>query len=197
MNHLAHALLAGPDPALRLGGLLGDYVRGRTPTGWDPRVLEGIALHRAIDSFTDGHREVRAARELLPPPYRRFAGIALDMWFDHCLARDFPRWAGQPLQPFSQALRALLQGHRAELPAALQRLTDYMQRHDLPAGYARPDQIARALQGISQRLSRANPLAGAIDPLQRQAVPLQAHFEAFFPELQAFAADWRQRRALP
>ena len=29
MNVLAHALLAAPDPELMLGGLIGDFVRGR------------------------------------------------------------------------------------------------------------------------------------------------------------------------
>ncbi len=31
MNFLAHALLSGPDPALRVGGLIGDFVKGPLP----------------------------------------------------------------------------------------------------------------------------------------------------------------------
>ena len=48
MNHLAHALLAGPDPQLRLGGLMGDFVRGAI----DPALPDGcvrIALMRPAD----------------------------------------------------------------------------------------------------------------------------------------------------
>jgi acyl carrier protein phosphodiesterase len=78
-----------------LGGLLGDFVRGPIESlAYAPQVRRGIGLHRANDVFTDAHPQVRSAKALLPPPYWRYAGIALDMWFDHRLARDFSRWSG-------------------------------------------------------------------------------------------------------
>ncbi|WP_049623913.1 ACP phosphodiesterase [Frateuria defendens] len=190
MNHLAHALLAGDDDALRLGGMLGDFVRGAPDPALPPGVARGIRLHRAIDVFTDAHPEVAAARVLLPPPYRRYAGILLDMWFDHCLARDFGRWSAQPLPAFSAELRALLHRHAALLPPALRRFLAYMDANDLPAGYADPAVLARALAGLGSRLSRANPLAGALPVLEARSAALQERFEAFFPALQAFARAW-------
>ena len=36
MNFLAHAFLAGDDPALRVGGLIGDFVKGPLPAGLAP-----------------------------------------------------------------------------------------------------------------------------------------------------------------
>ncbi|HET6431800.1 ACP phosphodiesterase [Dyella sp.] len=196
MNHLAHALLAGDDDALRLGGLLGDFVRGSPDDGWPPEVVAGIRLHRAIDVYTDAHPQVLAAKARLAPPYRRYAGILLDMWFDHCLARDFPRWAAVPLADFSGELRGLLADREPQLPPALRRFLAYMHAHDLPAGYARSDVLGRALAGIGQRLQRSNPLADALPVLQAQAPALDAHFEAFFPELQAFAAGWIARATI-
>ena len=48
MNHLAHALLAGDDEWLQLGGMLGDFVHGQPdPELFPPRVIAGIRLHRA------------------------------------------------------------------------------------------------------------------------------------------------------
>ena len=193
MNHLAHALLAGDDDALRLGGMLGDFVRGAPDAAWPREVADGIRLHRAIDVYTDANPEVLAAKACLAPPYRRYAGILLDMWFDHCLARDFPRWSAVPLQRFSRDLRALLREREAQLPPPLQRFLAYMQTHDLPAGYAQPQVLGRALAGVGQRLQRANPLAEALPVLQAQADALDRHFEAFFPELQAFARGWIER----
>jgi acyl carrier protein phosphodiesterase len=190
MNHLAHALLAGDDDALRLGGMLGDFVRGTPDAAWPREVVAGIRLHRAIDVYTDAHPEVLAAKARLAPPYRRYAGILLDMWFDHCLARDFARWSAVPLASFSTDLRGLLHDREAQLPPALQRFLAYMQSHDLPAAYARPQVLGRALAGVGQRLQRANPLADALPVLQAQASALDGHFEAFFPELQAFARSW-------
>jgi acyl carrier protein phosphodiesterase len=190
VNHLAHALLAGPDPGLRLGGVLGDFVRGLPDPALPLPVREGIALHRAVDGYTDRHPDVLAARALFAPPYRRYAGIALDMWFDHCLARDFARWSTVPLETFSGDLRALLRQHDALLPPAAQRFARYMHANDLPAGYADPGMLEGALAGIGQRLRRANPLGDMLPVLQALDGPLQVRFEAFFPQLRAFAAAW-------
>ena len=191
MNHLAHALLAGDDEWLMLGSVMGDFVHGPVDgLEFPPRVIEGIRLHRAVDVFTDAHPEVLAAKALLPPPYRRYAGILLDMWFDHCLARDFSRWSAQPLESFSRELRELLRREDAVLPAALRRFRDYMEAHDLPAGYAEPQEIGLALRGIAQRLRRENPLDTALPLLIALEHPLQQHFEAFFPALRDYASDW-------
>lgn len=195
MNHLAHMLLAGDDEWLQLGGMLGDFVHGRPDERQFPsRVIAGIQLHRAIDVYTDAHPEVLAAKALLPSPYRRYAGILLDMWFDHCLARDFSRWSGQSLQVRSDALRVLLHRHDALLPPALRRFRSYMDAHDLPAGYADRVALGRALAGIGQRLSRANPLDSALPVLVEREAELQQHFEAFFPLLQAYARLWIDRQ---
>jgi acyl carrier protein phosphodiesterase len=190
MNVLAHTLLAGDDAALRLGGIMGDFVHGKPDPAIPERVRDGIHLHRAIDTFTDSHDEVRAARERLPAPFRRYAGILLDMWFDHCLARDFARWSDQPLDMVSTNLRAELHAAGPWLPDSLQRFLAYMDANDLPAGYARAETIGKALIGISQRLSRANPVGDAMPLLLAEDAFLQGSFERFFPQLRTFARDW-------
>jgi len=190
MNHLAHALLAGDDELLQLGGLMGDFVHGRPDPALPEGLITGIRLHRAIDIYTDSHPEVVAARALLPAPYRRYGGILLDMWFDHLLARDFMRWTGRGLESYSRELRGLLLRHEPSLPPGLQRFRLYMEAHALPAGYARPEEMAAALDGISQRLRRSNPVGEAMPVLMRLDAPLRAHFEVFFPELRGFARNW-------
>lgn len=190
MNVLAHALLAGNDTALRLGGAMGDFVHGTPGDHLPPGVRQGIYLHRAIDSFTDAHDEVRAARERLPPPFRRYAGILLDMWFDHCLARDFDRWSDQPLDRYAMDLRSELHDARPLLPDALRRFLGYMDANELPAGYRDAAVIGKALHGISRRLSRANPLGEAMPLLLSEDEALKATFDRFFPQLRAFAAQW-------
>lgn len=192
MNHLAHVLLAGDDEWLQLGGLLGDFVRGRAESLSLPApVIAGVRLHRAIDSFTDADADVLAAKALLPPPYRRYAGILLDMWFDHCLARDFSRWSAVPLGAFSEYVRGMLWHHDLLLTPDLRRFRGYMERHGLPAAYADAGVLDQALHGIGQRLRRENPLDSALPLLQRQDAALQLHFERFFPRVRVFAQEWR------
>ncbi|NII11253.1 ACP phosphodiesterase [Oleiagrimonas sp. C23AA] len=194
MNHLAHAWLAGGDAGLEVGGLMGDFVRGTPDETLPDSLRQGIALHRAIDTYTDAHPVVAAARARFEPPWRRYAGIMLDVWFDYCLAHQL-RAQGEDLDAFSARLRQRLRAHWPWLPARLQRFSGYMQAHGLPAAYAEPAMLKNVFAGLSQRLSRANPLADAWPQLHAQAPRLEADYRAFFPDLAGFAGDWRRRHA--
>lgn len=97
MNHLAHFVLAPDDDQARTGTWLGDFVRGSDLSAWPATIEQAIRLHRRIDSFTDTHAVTLDARRGLPAPLRRYAGILLDVYFDHLLIRDWPRWHGVAL----------------------------------------------------------------------------------------------------
>ena len=187
MNILAHAFLGGADDDLRLGGMMGDFVRGAPDPSLPEAVRRGIVLHRAVDTFTDRHPAVVQARGLFQPPFRRYAGILLDMWFDHCLARDFAAWSDIPLDEYSDGVRQLLRQRDALIPERMRGFIQYMEREGLPATYANRATLGRAFIGMSHRLSRENPLAEAMPVLEELEDELWQCFRAFFPELLAFA----------
>jgi acyl carrier protein phosphodiesterase len=187
MNLLAHALLASPDAELMLGSLIGDFVRGRIDPALPPKVRAGIALHRAIDAYTDAHADVAAARALFEPPFRRYAGILLDMWFDHLLARQWTRFGEDDLDAFSDRVRDLLAINADLVPERMRGFVAYLEANDLPAAYRDTAVIGNALRGISRRLKRANPLDEALPVLVALHAPLQQCFDAFFPALRHFA----------
>ncbi|MCH8227832.1 MAG: hypothetical protein IIC63_05410, partial [Proteobacteria bacterium] len=84
MNFLAHLLLAGDDDGLRLGALLGDFVRGRRALVFYPGdVRLGIKLHRHTDQFFDSMPEVVKLRKNFPASFRRYSGIVIDLAYDH------------------------------------------------------------------------------------------------------------------
>ena len=55
MNFLAHAFLAGGEPELIVGGVIGDWIKGPLPGVLPADLARGVALHRAIDSFSERH----------------------------------------------------------------------------------------------------------------------------------------------
>lgn len=193
MNHLAHALLSAPADDVTFGGLIADFLRGRVDPALPRGVRLGVALHRAVDVYTDSHAEVAAARARFEPPYRRYAGILLDIWFDHLLARDWATYGIGTLHDFSGRVRELLVRRDAELPEAMRGFVRYLLAHDLPERYREPAMIGEVLRGMSTRLSRANPLAEALPILQRDAAALERHFAAFFPQLLDHARAERER----
>jgi acyl carrier protein phosphodiesterase len=176
-----------------LGSVIGDFVRGRIDPALPPNVRAGIALHRAIDVYTDTHAEVAAARRLFAPPFRRYAGILLDVWFDHLLARQWARFGEGELGDFSDRVRALLDANAELVPERMHAFAAFLGANDLPAAYRHTAMIGNVLRGMSRRLSRANPIGDALPVLAALHAPLQEHFEAFFPDLRNFASIERVR----
>lgn len=93
MNYLAHLHLGGDAPPQLLGSLYGDFVKGPLAGRWPTEIEAAIRLHRRIDAFTDSHPLQARARARFPAARRRTAGMLLDLFFDHCLARDWVEYA--------------------------------------------------------------------------------------------------------
>ncbi len=89
MNFLAHAWLAQPgDDGFLYGNLIADGVKGSDLSGWSPSVAGGIRHHRRVDAWVDQHSSVLLAKRRAPKTQRRYAGIALDIVWDHFIARQ-------------------------------------------------------------------------------------------------------------
>jgi len=94
MNYLAHLALIPTscrdrEDALRIGNLLGDFIKGTESSlrlQFPVDLVDGIKLHRAIDKFTDAHPSFLESKQLLAPERRRYAGIVLDIIYDHFLS---------------------------------------------------------------------------------------------------------------
>ena len=199
VNYLAHALLAGPDPDSRLGGLLGDFVKG-TPASFDPRlppgVVAGIALHRQIDRYADTHPAFQASRGRVSALRRRYAGVMINMFYDHFLALGWSRYCDQPLDEFAAETYALLADHALLLPPRLRGMLPHMREQNWLVSYACAAGIGTALDGISRhRLTRPNPLAGGVEELLSNYADLETDFGTFMDAAVAFAHAWRNRPA--
>jgi acyl carrier protein phosphodiesterase len=186
MNYLAHLFLAGPEPQAVLGALMGDFVKGPLDQRYPPAITRGLALHRRIDTFTDAHPVTAASRARISPGRRRFAGIMVDLFYDHFLARHWEEHAREPLATFTARVYALLQQHEALLPEPLRSIAPRMAQSDWLASYAQVESIHAALDRMSLRLKRENLLAGAGAELQANYAALEADFRAFFPDLVHF-----------
>jgi acyl carrier protein phosphodiesterase len=186
VNWLAHLRLAPQEPLLRLGNLCGDFVAGVDLATLHPDLQHGIAQHRAIDRFVDAHPVVRAARERFAPPFRRFAPVLLDVFFDHFLARDWQRYGdGAPLPQFVDGVHRDLAAHAALLPPALQQALPRFSRDGWLLAYATPDGLTRVLTAMARRVRRPNPLAQGVLVLLALETEFERTFATLWPELVA------------
>lgn len=191
MNFLAHAWLAGDDPAHQLGGLMGDFVKGPLPAGLPADIAAGVALHRRIDVFADNHPAFRRSRGRVSPARRRAAGILVDMFYDHFLARHWQAFHPEPLSDFTARLYALMDDHRAVLPPRLTGLLPSMRDDDWLASYRNAETVAFALDRMARRLSRPELLLGAGTELDIHYAALEEDFFEFVTDAATFAAAQR------
>ncbi len=188
MNYLAHLYLAGDHPESRVGALMGDFVKGNVDPRLSPRLRAGILQHRRIDVYTDAHPVTAISRRRIQPPYRRYAGILVDVYYDHFLARHWDRYSALPLRAFTRAAYGALEAYFPQLPPAMGRRVSHMLATDLLMSYREIDGVAQALRGIHGRLKRDNPLDSAIGELIRLYPQLEGDFQVFFPQLVDYAA---------
>ncbi len=196
MNFLAHLLLAGDDEALRLGAMLGDFVRGSAAlAAFAPEVRRGILLHRHIDAHIDGLPETAALRGWFPTRFRRYAGIVIDLAIDHELARRWSDHHAGSLAEFDADVRRMLARHESIVPDRLRRFMDYADRRGLFAAYREEAEILHSLRGIGHRLSRPNPLHQAEEIWSDLQPLLAANFSAIFRQTQSDVAAWLNSRS--
>ncbi|OLF55533.1 ACP phosphodiesterase [Pseudomonas chlororaphis] len=188
MNYLAHLHLGGQRPGQLLGSLYGDFVKGRLQGQFAPEIEAAIQLHRSIDIFTDRHPLVGESLSRFSLTRRRYAGIVLDVFFDHCLARDWALYADRPLASFTSDVYRVLAAE-PRLPERLAQIAPHMAAHDWLGSYREFEVLEQVLRGIARRLSRPEELAAAMGELERLYQPLSEDFRAFYPQLQAFAAQ--------
>lgn len=193
MNFLAHLHLSGDDEATMVGNFIGDFVKGRDLTEqFGEGIARGIALHRAIDEFTDRHTIVKQSKNRLWPTYRHYSSVIVDIFYDHFLAVGWDRYAKEPLDVYAQRAYDLLSRHEPILPEKVKYMLGYMTRGNWLLNYAQVEGIQRALTGMSRRASFESKMEQAVVDLRREYASFESDFKTFFPELSEFAAQWRR-----
>jgi len=186
MNYLAHLFFADDQPQARIGNLLGDFCHGVDIDLLPEGIRQGLRLHRAVDNFTDRSTEIAAAKAYFAPKRRRFAGIALDMLFDHFLIRHWSRFHPQPFALYKTQLYQKLLTELAQMPVTMQPTVRAIVHQDWFGAYADIRQLGLALDRVAQRIRFANHFTGAATDIQAHYPELELLFLQFFPKLQHY-----------
>jgi len=192
MNFLAHLWLAGPEDGMRLGAVAGDFVKGPLPAGLPADIAAGAGLHRAIDAFADRHPAFLRSRARISAPRRRFAGVMVDMFYDHFLAAQWDDYhPEEPLAVFAARQYALLRAHLHRLPERSHTVVTRMSEGDWLSSYAQVETIEFALDRIAGRLRRPEAFLGCGEELRWDYAAFAEDGAQFLHEARAFAQAWR------
>ncbi len=183
MNYLAHIYLSGESEEIILGNFIGDYVKGNKYKNYPEMVAYGIQLHRAIDSFTDQHPQVRQCIDLLKPGYGRYSGIITDVFFDHFLAANWNDYSVYSLRQFAKHAHAIFLSNFLLLPFRVKQFLPFLIQHKRLESYANYENLFEVLEIMSRRTSLPSNSEWAMSLLQAEYDQFAELFKSFFAEM--------------
>ncbi len=181
MNFLAHTYLSGCNEEIIVGNFMGDYVKGKNYVHLPEKVRKGILIHRDIDSFTDTHSITRSSRMRLMERYRKYAGVIVDIFYDHFLASTWMNYCGIPLREYVDRTYALLKRNYKTLPQGIKVWFPTFLENNWMLAYQTVDGIELVLDRMSANTSLPDHTAFAIERLRDEYDEFSAEFSEFFP----------------
>ena len=183
MNYLAHIYLSGDDEELMVGNYLGDHIRGKEFPNLTERMIDGIYLHRFIDTYTDSHSIVAKSKDRLRAGYKKYASVIVDIFYDHFLAYNWKNYHEMSLPAFTQKSYGIIKKHYSILPERSKPVINHMSEHNWLLNYAELDGMEKALIGISKRAKYISNMENSIQDLKEYYTEFENEFTLFFPDL--------------
>jgi acyl carrier protein phosphodiesterase len=149
----------------------------------------GIARHRRIDAFTDSHGVVKRSVARIAPPFRRYGGILVDVFYDHFLTADWNEYSNLARHDLVSEFYDSFEEVRNEVPDTTFWVFVKMREEDWLGCYVDLAGVEITLRRISSRLRRPFDLGEAVAELERNYGELHNDFRLFFPQLVAYMAE--------
>lgn len=191
MNFLAHALLAGEDPALLVGGVIGDWIKGSLPGVLPEDIAKGVALHRAIDNFAESQPAFRRSRSRISMGRRRYAGVLVDVFYDHLLARNWAAIHHGALDEYCTTVYRSIADRLNDLPISSHSGLILMAKENWLSSYAQIEGIADVLTRMSLRARQPNPLANGEQEFLADVDGFTSDFYEWLDDTRCFCQHWK------
>lgn len=187
MNFLAHLWIADRVALPLAGGVLGDVVRGPVDGRFPAALAASIRLHRRIDTVTDAHPAVTELIQRFEPGPRRYAGVLLDMLFDHALARQWKDFSAEPLAAFCRRGARDVAAAGEHFTAAGGHAPVAWLFERLLRSYESPHGMDRAIRRTASRLRKPEGLIDAASGWQAHLPGIDAALSVLMRDLEAAA----------
>jgi acyl carrier protein phosphodiesterase len=188
MNYLAHVFLSGDDEEIVIGNFIGDYVKGTSFRKYSDSIKKGILLHRDIDVFTDRNKIVRKSKSLLQNKYGKYAGIIIDIFYDHFLAKNWEKFSSLPLKDFTENLHKILNKYFEILPEKVKQFVPSFIDNNWIKYYQSVGGIEKVLKRMSSITTLPDETSYAINILKIDYRELECDFLNYFPELTRYVS---------
>jgi len=196
MNFLAHLYLSGENEETILGNFIADHVKGKRINKYSAGIIAGIKLHREIDAFTDKHPIFLLSKTRLQPKYKKYAGVIVDMFYDHFLSANWKDYSNEDITAFTNRMYKIAIKRYFILPPKTKRILPFMAKSNWLVGYGTFEGIDRALKGMSGRTLFNSGMENATADLKNDYDKYKTEFQAFFPEIIRYSEKRRRERRI-
>jgi acyl carrier protein phosphodiesterase len=157
MNYLGHIYFSSSNE-MAIANLFGDEVKGSTFQHFPPLIQDGISLHRKLDDFMDNHQVVKFVCGIIREELPKVAPIAMDIYFDHLLAKNWGEFHVKPYQQFLADFYKQIRLTKHLFPADFRVFLENMIHFNWMSHYGEPYGLYKMCQGVSSKLSFQNAL---------------------------------------
>ncbi|MBI4945711.1 MAG: DUF479 domain-containing protein [Bacteroidetes bacterium] len=190
MNFLAHLYLSDNDDQLMIGNFIADSVKGSMFKNYPEGIAKGIKLHRAIDFYSDNHPVFLQSVIRLRPAYRKYAGVVVDIFYDHFLAKNWKDYSEKPLKQYADEVHSLMMKNIFIMPDNSLMFLKYAMRTNRMVSYATIEGIGETLYGMSRRTTFKSNMELSVNNLKENYPLFENEFREFFEEARMFAVEW-------
>jgi len=182
VNFLAHIYLSGDSREILIGNFIGDYVKGKEYANYTPGIQQGILLHRYIDSFTDKHAVTRKSKKLVSDRYGKYAGIVIDIFYDHFLSSNWEQYSDISLKAYVRDRYKILDSGFSNFPRGVKNWFPYFIKSNWLEAYTSFQGLIMVFSRMSYRTSLPDHSEYAVAQLQDNYDVMKGYFQEFFKE---------------
>lgn len=182
MNYLGHLFLAGNDLEYQHDNLYGDFVKGSRLDHLEPKLEQAIRLHRSIDSFIDQHPIVKELSAKLATELPRISKVAIDLYFDHFLAKYWNDYHHEPLTLFLERFYSYPINDNRYQDEYFLHVLFQMKKGRWLSKYDTIDGIGSICEGVSQRISFPNDLKYGKHVLEQNYEEIKTSFTVYMKD---------------
>ena len=157
MNYLGHIYFSSSNE-MAIANLFGDVVKGSSFHHYPTLIQEGITLHRKLDDFMDNHHAVKTVCAILREDLPKVAPIAMDIFFDHLLAKNWREFHSKPYEQFLAKFYLQIAETKKIFPKDFQGFLSNMIHYNWMSHYGEAYGLFKMCQGVSNKLSFENAL---------------------------------------
>lgn len=195
MNYLAHLFLAGTRPGLIVGNILEDFVKGKIDNEVNSKlpaeIKLGITQHRHIDTLTDSDEFVKNCKKVFYADFGKYAGIVVDVLFDHFLIKNWEKYTHEPFEDFRPRIYAAFDHFEDIQPQKMKDVIQSMKTHDWLKNYAFEWGLDRAFLNMNSKINKPEvDLRKSLELYKEHYELLDENFNLFFTNLKQFCDNF-------